>query len=191
MEKPASVRTDLWEKFKRLEKQTDDLVTKHSKSKTKNSKDDKNGDTEKLPDPACASQKTVKAPQVKSSTVEIPAGQTSDCVDPESKKEWDELKQYLNVNSHLQYNPISTLAPKSGLEKQINEAVADGDFERAETLSDSLAQREFAVKITGSFDAREYLKRKKAEEMTARAKRKKKLHWGFEHKQRWEMKGNM
>ncbi|XP_029655951.1 protein FAM204A [Octopus sinensis] len=194
MEKPASVRTDLWEKFKRLEKKTDDLLNKHSKSKVKTSEDDKKEDgSEKLPDSSITSQKNVNSHEEKPSTdnEEIQNCKTSNSDVADCEHEWKDLKQYLDVNSHLQYNPVSTSAPKSGLEKQINEAIAKGDFETAETLSDRLAKREFAVKITGSFEAREYLKRKKDEEMTVKAKKKKKLHWGFEHKQRWEMKGNM
>ncbi|XP_071793839.1 uncharacterized protein [Asterias amurensis] len=112
----------------------------------------------------------------------------------EHQEHWNTLKRHLNVNEHIQqgidhgqYNPN-----KSGLEKQLDQAVKEGKFEEAEDLSDQLAKRDLACKIAKSADARDYLKWKESEETKRKSKRKKKkLNWGFEAKERWQMKGNM
>lgn len=54
-----------------------------------------------------------------------------------------------------------------------------------------MAQQELGVKIVDAIEMRDYKKRKEVEEECQRAKKKKKLIWGFEQKERWESKGNM
>ena len=58
---------------------------------------------------------------------------------------WQEVKQYLNVNQHLDQSTPSTSAPKSGLEARVNEAIEKGDLHTAEALSDSLAARDVSL----------------------------------------------
>lgn len=177
-------------RFKKLEERTDELTEKTKIKLEKNNKKKNKNDSEH------AAQYTEKSPLVQNEEKrkkEDPSTQSSCSIQENNPKVKDlqELNQYLNINSHLQPFPATSLAPKSGLEKKINEAISLGDIETAVSLSDRLATREFGTKIAASFDAREYLKRKKEEEMSVKAKKKKKLPWGFEHKQRWEMKGNM
>lgn len=50
---------------------------------------------------------------------------------------------------------------QSGLEKEIDEAVAAGDVDKAEELSNYLASRNFAVRVSEAANARDYAKRKK------------------------------
>ncbi|XP_071491629.1 uncharacterized protein [Diadema antillarum] len=115
------------------------------------------------------------------------------------QEHWDTLKGYLNVNAHISQGvDHGQFAPKvsdeSGLEKRLDKAVAEGDFEAAEEMSDQLAKRELGCKIAKAADARDYIKWKTEQEEEKAAKRrrkKKKLAWGFEAKNRWEMKANM
>lgn len=125
-------------------------------------------------------------------------GNTENCtsggsnhVTPDVTSEWLNVKQHLNVNSHLSDETGGSEAPKSRLEQTINIAIAENEFELAEELSDRLANRDFATKVASAFDARKFIEKRKLEDAAKAAAKKKKLAWGFEHKRRWETKGNM
>uniref|UniRef100_A0A3Q0QWJ0 Family with sequence similarity 204 member A n=1 Tax=Amphilophus citrinellus TaxID=61819 RepID=A0A3Q0QWJ0_AMPCI len=108
------------------------------------------------------------------------------------EKHWDELKQYFGVNDRFHPPACSKPPPKSGLEKSIERAIAEGDIAKAEEMSDRLATREMAVKIAQAADCRDFVQRKQEEEaLRAAQKRKKQIAWGFEAKKRWETKSNM
>uniref|UniRef100_A0A3B4YB91 Family with sequence similarity 204 member A n=1 Tax=Seriola lalandi dorsalis TaxID=1841481 RepID=A0A3B4YB91_SERLL len=110
----------------------------------------------------------------------------------ERENHWDELKQYFGVNDRFDPPACSKPPPKSGLEKSIERAVAEGDIAKAEEMSDRLATREVAVKIAQAADCRDFVQRKQEEEaLRAEQKRKKQIVWGFEAKKRWETKSNM
>lgn len=110
----------------------------------------------------------------------------------EKMDSWDDVKGYLNINSHLSGEvPHGRYGPKTELESMVDAAIADGDFDKAEVLSDNLANSEFAVKITGAFAAKRYAEELQKKKVKEYMKKQKKLPWGFEAKQRWEMKGNM
>lgn len=110
----------------------------------------------------------------------------------EHEKHWDGLKQYFGSNDRFQLPACSKPAPKSGLEKSIESAIAEGDFAKAEEMSDRLATRELAVKIAKAADCRDFVQSKQeAEASRAAQKRKKQIAWGFEAKKRWETKSNM
>ncbi|XP_029963284.1 protein FAM204A [Salarias fasciatus] len=110
----------------------------------------------------------------------------------EREKHWDGLKQYFGVNDRFQPPACSKPPPKSGLEKSIERAIAEGDIAKAEEMSDRLATREMAVKIAQAADCRDFAQRKQEEEaLRAAQKRKKQIAWGFEAKKRWETKSNM
>ncbi|XP_026211350.1 protein FAM204A isoform X2 [Anabas testudineus] len=110
----------------------------------------------------------------------------------ERGKHWDELNQYFGVNDRFDPPACSKPPPKSGLEKSIERAIAEGDIAKAEEMSDRLATRELAVKITQAADCRDFVKRKQEEDaLRAAQKRKKQIPWGFEAKRRWETKSNM
>jgi len=115
-----------------------------------------------------------------------------------SKKEspkqetWSDVKQFLTVNDHLT-GPVSHggSVPQNKLEIKIHEALLEGEVNKAEELSDQLANRDFAVKIADAFAAKRYSKELEVQKEKEKAKQIKKLKWGFEAKERWEMKGNM
>ncbi|XP_059214759.1 protein FAM204A isoform X2 [Centropristis striata] len=110
----------------------------------------------------------------------------------EREKHWDELKQHFGVNDRFHPPACSKPPPKSGLEKSIERAIAEGDIAKAEEMSDRLATRELAVKIAQAADCRDYVQRKQEEEaLRAAQKRKNQIAWGFEAKRRWETKSNM
>ncbi|KAK7110165.1 protein FAM204A-like [Littorina saxatilis] len=106
-------------------------------------------------------------------------------------EEWKRVQGLMGVNDHLEGVSHGSLGPKTVLETKIETAIADGDLKKAEELSDHMASREFGEKIAKAIDAKNFLQHKQKEEEMTKAKRKKKLHWGFEAKQRWETKGNM
>ncbi|XP_053189025.1 protein FAM204A isoform X5 [Scomber japonicus] len=110
----------------------------------------------------------------------------------EQEKPWDGLKQYFGVNDRFHPPACSKPPPKSGLEKSIEGAIAEGDIAKAEEMSDRLATRELAVKIAQAADCRDFVQRKQEEEaLRAAQKRKRQIPWGFEAKKRWETKSNM
>ena len=55
---------------------------------------------------------------------------------------WQEVKQFLDVNKHLEQPIPSTSSPQSGLEVKVDEAINRGDINTAEVLSDKLAARD-------------------------------------------------
>ncbi|XP_017550865.1 protein FAM204A [Pygocentrus nattereri] len=110
----------------------------------------------------------------------------------ERAKHWEELTQYFGVNDRFQPPACSRPPLKSGLEKSMESAIAEGDYEKAEELSDRLATRELAVKIAQATDCRDFARTKQEEEASRDArKRRKQVAWGFEAKKRWETKSNM
>ncbi|KAM9344598.1 protein FAM204A isoform 2-T2 [Symphorus nematophorus] len=110
----------------------------------------------------------------------------------EQEKHWDELRQYFGVNDRFHPPACSKPPPKSGLEKSIERAIAEGDIAKAEEMSDRLATRELAVNIAQAADCRDFVQHKQEEEaLRAAQKRKKEIAWGFEAKKRWETKSNM
>ncbi|XP_036431012.1 protein FAM204A [Colossoma macropomum] len=110
----------------------------------------------------------------------------------ERAKHWEELTQYFGANDRFQPPACSRPPLKSGLEKSMESAIAEGDYEKAEELSDRLATRELAVKIAEAADCRDFTRTKQEEEASRDArKRRKQVAWGFEAKKRWETKSNM
>ncbi|KAL4641234.1 protein FAM204A [Arapaima gigas] len=110
----------------------------------------------------------------------------------EREEHWNELKKYFGVNDRFQPPACSASLQKTGLEKSIDSAIAEGDYEKAEELSNSLATRELAVKISKAANCRDFVKAKQeAETSRVALKRKKHIAWGFEAKKRWETKSNM
>uniref|UniRef100_A0A4W5NRW4 Family with sequence similarity 204 member A n=1 Tax=Hucho hucho TaxID=62062 RepID=A0A4W5NRW4_9TELE len=105
----------------------------------------------------------------------------------EHERHWDGLTQYFGINDRFNPLPVASL-----LEKSMESAIAEGDFGKAEEMSDRLATRELAVKIAQVTDCRDFVQSKQEVEASRAAqKRKKQIAWGFEDQQRWETKSNM
>ncbi|KAG7334443.1 hypothetical protein KOW79_002850 [Hemibagrus wyckioides] len=165
------VSQDLWQKFKDLQKEreTQKLDKIPVRKRRKNRR--RNGGTQKQPGSATEEKRDDEELRV---------------------KKWEELTQYFGTNERFQPPPCSRPSPKSGLEKSMERAIAEGDYGKAEELSDRLATRELAVKIAQAADCRDFTRARREEEdsLTARRKRKQ-IAWGFEAKKRWETKSNM
>lgn len=136
-------------------------------------------------------KKVMKDPWLKVA-VEDNAQSLSKEVEEDKRVEWKNIKPFLSINEHL-HGPISHghCGPKTELEHQIEDCIKEGDFEKAELLSDTLANREFAVKIAHAFEAEKYQEKLKKQKAFENEKAKKKLRWMFDSKERWQMKGNM
>ncbi|KAJ1140124.1 hypothetical protein NDU88_006484 [Pleurodeles waltl] len=120
--------------------------------------------------------------------------QTGVCESQPSKDDapLEELKQFFGINDRFEPPVTNKILQKSSLEASIDQAVNGGDIEKAEDLSDHLATREMGVKIAKAVACREFIKARQEELASQEArKKKKKLAWGFEAKQRWETKSNM
>lgn len=193
--KPKHVSSKNWERFQALSKRADILTKRSTEKRIKHLQKTVK---EKVHD--CLHTEEERQVLAKHE-VHLPTSKSSDRKKsehsnatnertPESAK-WKEVQKYLGVNDHLLDAASASHQPPSGLQKHIDDMVAAGNIQAAEALSDQLAARDFGVKITEAFAAKDYLKRKKEEEESAKMKKRKKLQWGFDHKQRWETKGNM
>ncbi|XP_075468140.1 protein FAM204A [Ascaphus truei] len=111
---------------------------------------------------------------------------------PEKVAALDTLQQYFGINDRLEPPVCNKILKKSMLEDSLDQAVKRGDIEAAEELSDKLATREMAVKITKAVSCHKYLKAKEEQEASQESQQKNNnLAWGFEAKKRWETKSNM
>ncbi|XP_021435864.2 protein FAM204A isoform X6 [Oncorhynchus mykiss] len=82
--------------------------------------------------------------------------------------------------SMIDFNPLPVASLLPSLEKSIESAIAEGDFGKAEEMSDRLATRELAVKIAQATDCRDFVQSKQEVEASRAAqKRKKQIAWGF------------
>ncbi|XP_023698120.1 protein FAM204A isoform X1 [Paramormyrops kingsleyae] len=174
-EKLASIDTEdclpgvspqLWQKFRELKKKNQEQ--KLLEVKCKRRKRNKKGDTA-----ACELEKKRK-------------------LQAEHEEQWNNLKQYFSINDRFQPPPCNRSSVKTGLENSIDLAITEGDYGKAEELSDRLATRELAVKIAKATDCRDFVKTKQEAAASGEAQKKKKqVAWGFEAKKRWETKSNM
>ncbi|XP_076598387.1 protein FAM204A isoform X2 [Chaetodon auriga] len=163
------ISQEMWQKFQDLRKRNDEMKIMKVPRKRKRRRHKKGTESEE-------------------------AAETRERQEEREKREkhWDELKQYFGVNDRFHPPACSKPPPKSGLEKSIERAIAEGDIAKAEEMSDRLATRELAVNIAGAADCRDFVQRKQEEEaLRAAQKRKKAIAWGFEAKKRWETKSNM
>ncbi|XP_071985963.1 protein FAM204A [Engystomops pustulosus] len=102
------------------------------------------------------------------------------------------LQKYFGANDHLEPPVCQKVMKKSRMEQNLDEALKTGDIEKAEELSDSLATREIAVKITKAAAYHRHMKAKEEPQSSwDSANKKKPVAWGFEAKKRWETKSNM
>ncbi|XP_044129708.1 protein FAM204A [Bufo gargarizans] len=102
------------------------------------------------------------------------------------------LQKYFGVNDHLEPPVCMKIMKKSRLETNLDEALKKGDIKDAEELSDRLATREIAVKITKAAAYHRHMKaREEPQSSRDAASKTRPPAWGFEAKKRWETKSNM
>ncbi|XP_074089655.1 protein FAM204A [Macrotis lagotis] len=163
---PSGIPQNMWNKFQELHK-------KHSELKTL----------------TISSRKRSKRKRPRKG--KLKNKEESDSQQSSNEAQWKELTQYFGINDKFEPLISNRALLKSGLEVSIDKAVAEGDIEKAEELSNSLATRELGVKIAKAVACRNFVKAKKDAETSQEARKKKKLAWGFEAKKRWETKSNM
>ncbi|XP_021366925.1 protein FAM204A-like [Mizuhopecten yessoensis] len=202
---PKNVPSKLWERFKVLEKKTDDMTRRSTEKRTKymqKSLMKKVQEEITLPeDRDILRQHDVKfGPPVNNDTDQVNRKRKSNTsIDPSTQEgpssasgsSWENIKPYLTAEDHLERPDKDFYKPKSGLEGQITSAIKQGEFSKAEELSDQLSTRELGSKVSKAFDAHRFVEKRKEQEDFKKSKKKKSLHWGFQEKQRWETKGNM
>ncbi|XP_047668883.1 protein FAM204A isoform X2 [Tachysurus fulvidraco] len=113
------VSQDLWHKFKDLQKERETQKMDKPPVRKRGKKRHRNGGAQKQ-----------KAAEEKRDDEEV------------RMKKWEDLTQYFGTNDRFQPPPCSRPSPKSGLEKSMERAIAEGDYGKAEELSDRLATRE-------------------------------------------------
>uniref|UniRef100_A0A8C4ZVR9 Family with sequence similarity 204 member A n=1 Tax=Gadus morhua TaxID=8049 RepID=A0A8C4ZVR9_GADMO len=149
------ISQEMWQKFKELQKKKDELQTCQKVPRRRRKRKHKKGTSN----------------EVATKEGEHRGG---------LGKQWDGLQQYFGVNDRFQPPASSTADLQSGLEKRMELAIAEGDFAGAEEMSDSLATRELAVKITQAADCRDYVQHKQEEEASRAAQKRKAVAWGYD-----------
>ncbi|RIB09781.1 hypothetical protein C2G38_2207866 [Gigaspora rosea] len=177
---PPNIKLDQWKRLQELKRRREEIQNGSNKKK-KNQKDRE--EIEKKLDQKRSD--SLSAPdQTTSQSIHL-VDQTIPPIIPKS------LVKYVNMNSHLKGVDHGRLAPKGRLEKELDKAVANGDFELASKISDQIAQKNYENTIQEAIERKEYDERKRREEELKAKKKKPKLKWGFESKHRWETKSNM
>jgi len=102
-----------------------------------------------------------------------------------------DIAKYMNANPQLKGLPPGRFDEKSVLERQLDQAITSGEHQVAEMISAEISRRQLAIETRNAIECRDYAKRKQEEEAAIHSKKKPRLNWGFDPKDRWERKGNM
>ncbi|XP_043568782.1 protein FAM204A isoform X2 [Chiloscyllium plagiosum] len=183
---PAGVSLQLWKKFQELKDRRSSITNSGIKKKSRRKR--KAEGAEDLTEVETNSEKS--SIKVKKFKQEQKIENKSDVLNAQ-ESHWSELKQYIGANDRFEIPACSAPPLKTNLEKNLDEAIATGDIEEAEKLSDSLAVRGLGVKIAKAIKCRDFARVKQETEASQQAQKKKQLAWGFEAKRRWETKSNM
>eukprot|EP00918_Siedleckia_nematoides_P048618 GHVU01106613.1.p1 GENE.GHVU01106613.1~~GHVU01106613.1.p1 ORF type:complete len:221 (-),score=45.68 GHVU01106613.1:508-1170(-) len=200
-DKPKNVSDRIWQKFQALHERRKQLTKKSTEKRILQLQKEATAKVQKeLQDDASRAilEEHVRLPgassRKRSADSDNKGDSSSSSTDifcKEANEKWQEIRGYLGINNHISHIDRGKYAPQSGVEKEIDEAISRGEFLKAEQLSDHLANRQFGKKIVEAIDAMRYAEKKQKEEEFVKAKKRKKLPWGFDHKQRWETKSNM
>ncbi|XP_073729242.1 protein FAM204A isoform X2 [Misgurnus anguillicaudatus] len=116
---PPGVSLDKWQRFKELQRAKADQRVKQPQTKRLRKRRHKKRGTQTQNDDTEQKRKL-----------------------EEKEENWKELTQYFGMKDKFEPPPCNRPPPKSGLEKSIESAIAEGDYGTAEELSDRLATRE-------------------------------------------------
>ncbi|NXJ01308.1 F204A protein, partial [Psophia crepitans] len=130
---PPGISLNMWNKFLELQKKNHEMKTQANQgNKSRKRKRHRKG--------------VLYNYRVYFLRIELVANMFSQQLANEDK--WKELTQYFGINDRFE-SPVDSRAPqKSGLELSIEKAVAEGDIDMAEELSDRLATREVSELLT-------------------------------------------
>ncbi|XP_048464923.1 protein FAM204A isoform X2 [Rhincodon typus] len=182
---PAGVSLQLWKKFQELKDRRSSITKAAFKKKSRWKRKAAGTDPTKV-----ETNDEKSSIKMKKFEQEQKIENKSDVLDAR-ESHWSELKQYFGTNDRFEIPACSAPPLKTNLEKNLDKAIATGDIEEAEKLSDSLAVRRLGVKIAKAIKCRDFAKVKQETEASQQAQKKKQLAWGFEAKRRWETKSNM
>ncbi|GFS08239.1 protein FAM204A-like isoform X1 [Elysia marginata] len=164
-EKPKNVPVHLWEKFKSLEKRTNETIQRSTEKRIKHlqkkvletvakefvSEEERDVlkehdiELESLPD--TSRKRKLSSNESSSNTSGL-------------STEKAEIISLMSVNNHLQTTDHSRPPPETALEKRLALAIKEGDFSTAEAMSDKLATLEAGEKVAAAFDAKRFLQQK-------------------------------
>ena len=106
-----------------------------------------------------------------------------------------ELARHMNRTEHLAGLSVLELGGggdgQTKLEKDMEQCLESGDLQKAAELSDKIADRQLAIRIASAVSHRDAEQEKAQRDEQRKTKKKNRLRWGFDSKQRWERKGNM
>ncbi|ORX55501.1 hypothetical protein BCR36DRAFT_581507 [Piromyces finnis] len=107
------------------------------------------------------------------------------------KNEINGILPYIELNKQLKDVDQGRFTKKSTMELKIDKAISTGNFELADKLNDELIMQQKEKIISESIECKNYIDNKNLEMEKKRKKKRSRLVWGFDSKQRWETKGNM
>ncbi|XP_064601895.1 uncharacterized protein LOC135467902 isoform X2 [Liolophura sinensis] len=166
--KPKHVSANLWEKFKALEKRTDEVTRRSTERRMKLLRNDITLKVQEhldldshgsgtghavLPGSGGHSELSDSARYSSSKTVSKKITNTSGVTDITRSQptQWDDVRKHLAIDYPAE---DKSRGGKTRLELQIETALNKGDYSLADQLSDQLANRQFGEKIAHGFDAR-------------------------------------
>ncbi|KAI4894112.1 hypothetical protein NFI96_026092, partial [Prochilodus magdalenae] len=181
------VPVNLWQKFKDLQKEREVQTVDQPHRKRRRKRRQRKGIQMNLENRLVILKRKAHVPQlqdkcrlyIQSRIALVSLAVNLSQPEEERAKRWEELTQYFGANDRFQPPACSRPLLKSGLEKSMESAIAEGDYAKAEELSDKLATREMAVKIAQAADCRDFARAKQEEEASRDArKRRKQVAWG-------------
>eukprot|EP01097_Dermamoeba_algensis_P005568 TRINITY_DN3538_c0_g1_i1.p1 TRINITY_DN3538_c0_g1~~TRINITY_DN3538_c0_g1_i1.p1 ORF type:complete len:259 (+),score=91.67 TRINITY_DN3538_c0_g1_i1:80-856(+) len=105
------------------------------------------------------------------------------------------LAPFLNCNTELKNFDFASGGRFTGTtddERRLKIALDEGDFEKAQELNDKIQTSESAHRLLLAIQSKKYFDDvNEGEREKSQKNKKKRLHWGFDSKERWERKGNM
>ncbi|XP_032889859.1 protein FAM204A isoform X3 [Amblyraja radiata] len=133
---PSGVSLQLWKKFQELKERRNAInkfsFKKRARRKRKiagaESLTNVGGNSE---DPSIKSQKSKQEQESEAESSQLATREAH----------WNELRQYFGADDRFKSPACSTLLSKTNLEKNLDKAIATGDIDEAERLSDNLAVR--------------------------------------------------
>eukprot|EP01103_Thecamoeba_quadrilineata_P011697 TRINITY_DN2842_c0_g1_i1.p1 TRINITY_DN2842_c0_g1~~TRINITY_DN2842_c0_g1_i1.p1 ORF type:complete len:204 (-),score=56.85 TRINITY_DN2842_c0_g1_i1:23-634(-) len=104
---------------------------------------------------------------------------------------WKEIVPYMNANPQLRSVHHGRFEPKTALDLELEKLIKERKFDEANELNEKLTKRNTARDVVKAIKCKRYNDQKQEEEEALLAKKKPRLNWGFDSKERWERKGNM
>lgn len=199
-EKPKSSSSDFLERFAALKARRERMTRRSTAARVKSlqkeslkrvSEELQNGDDREV-----IEEHGVRLPLLPHQKRRKPTENSSSKVRPAASEEWQRLRLHMDKNEHLAgcgvvNSGIGSGNGKSELELRLQKHLDAKQFEQANEVSDRLARGQLAVRIADAAQHRDATERKRREQEEKANRKRQRLSWRFDSKQRWERKGNM